>query len=160
MEFRLPIKLDFRTDYTLVRVSIFLVIPALLAAPLLEGALSWKSSVEAAGLGVARSGNPAAEFYSWQFFQPHYDHIWAAASLAAITWENGTFDNGETKSHRCRHVITYDQFLPGTKLHNATIPCIAVHSISWPTTPMPPSVRKPCASLNSCEHNGSSFSSS
>ncbi|KAK4653857.1 hypothetical protein QC762_511270 [Podospora pseudocomata] len=148
MEYRFPIKLGLRTDYNLIRISIFLVLPALIASPILEGALSWKSSSEAAGSATARSGNPEAQFYSWNFItsaegKVGHDLIWNAASLAGIAWENGTSastDLKETKSQKCRHVTTHDQFPAGTKLHNATIPCIVVHSISWPKKPMPQSV--------------------
>ncbi|KAK3985717.1 hypothetical protein QBC44DRAFT_311960 [Cladorrhinum sp. PSN332] len=155
MECRLPVKLDFRTDYNLVRISIFLVLPALLASPLLEGALGWTASSEAANSAVARSGNPAAQFYSWSFIasaagKPGPDDIWDAATLAGMAWENATSSGNSlgdpteqthATSRQCRYVITHDQFPTGTKIHNATIPCIIIHDISWPTGPMPSNVQ-------------------
>ncbi|KAK3321699.1 hypothetical protein B0H66DRAFT_618733 [Apodospora peruviana] len=150
MEFRLPIKLDWGFDYTLIRLSILIIIPALLASPVLNGALSWKSSAELAAHGVTRSGNPGAQFWNWNFLNSpraidawESDELWKAASMANIAWENGTRYNadGEQRQRQaCRHVVTHAQFQPGAKLYKATIPCIVVHSVSWPTEPMPDNV--------------------
>ncbi|KAK4172075.1 hypothetical protein QBC36DRAFT_294718 [Triangularia setosa] len=95
MEYRFPIKLGLRTDYDLIRISIFLILLALLASPVLEDALNWKSSLEAAGSAPARSGNPEAQIYSRNFISSAegkvgHDAIWNAASLADIELENGT----------------------------------------------------------------------
>ncbi|KAM7188896.1 hypothetical protein V8F33_010343 [Rhypophila sp. PSN 637] len=76
------------------------------------------------------------------------DVSWAAGWLAGITWDNITHE-GTKAVPTCRHVISHTQFPIGSKILNTIIPCITVHSISWPdpaatnTTPghIPPDIR-------------------
>ncbi|KAK4208189.1 hypothetical protein QBC37DRAFT_453706 [Rhypophila decipiens] len=157
MDRRLPVKLDRRVDYTLIRISLLLVFPVIFAPPLLQGSLSWKSSSEAAGLSHVGSGNPGAVFWRWNWpvardpadtVSNDMDVSWAAGWLAGITWDNITHE-GTKAVPTCRHVISHTQFPIGSRIFNTIIPCITVHSISWPdpaatnTTPghIPPDIR-------------------
>jgi len=141
MDHQLPVYLGTRRDFTLVQIATLLVIPAFIAAPLLQGALDWRSSSEATGLTTLKSGNPAASFWGWNYLDGNArdadEENWGAASLAGITWDSHSQSSSSGKQ-TCRHVISHTQFPPGSKLLNAMIPCIIIHSISIPTTPVPP----------------------
>jgi hypothetical protein len=125
-----------------VRLSLILVVPALLAAPLIEGSVDWQSSFELGTPTAANSANPIVQFWRWTWPSSggmlDRQEITEAASLAGLAWENATSPTDNTPGRKpCRHVVNQSQFLSGSKLHNATIPCIAIHSITWPSTPMP-----------------------
>lgn len=141
MDHQLPLFLGRRRDITLVQISALLVIPAFIASPLLQGALDWKSSSETTSSTILKSGNPSAVFWSWHYLDGNArdadEENWGAASTAGITWDEHS-TSSESGAQTCRHVISHTQFLPGSKIYNATIPCIIIHSITFPTTPMPP----------------------
>ena len=125
-----------------VRLSLALVVPALLAAPLIEGSVDWQSSFELGTPTTANSANPVVQFWRWTWPSSggmlDRQEITEAASLAGLAWENATSPTDNTPGRKpCRHVVNQSQFLSGSKLHNATVPSIVIHSITWPSTPMP-----------------------
>ncbi|KAK0631536.1 hypothetical protein B0T14DRAFT_559324 [Immersiella caudata] len=142
MDHQLPLFLGTRRDFTLVQISTLLIIPAFIASPLLQGALDWRSSSEATGFTILKSRNPAAEFWGWSYLDGNArdadEENWGAASLAGITWDGLSESTDTSDKQTCRHVISHAQFLPGSKLFGGTFPCIIVHSISFPSAPVPP----------------------
>lgn len=137
MDRRLPIKLDSRVDYTLIRISLFLIFPVLFAHPLLQGSLSWKSSSEAAGYTHIESKSPGANLWNWRWeprqgCRNHPVINIGTGWLAGLAWENMTANQRRDIIPTCRHVMTHNQFPVGSKIFHAIIPCITIHSISWP----------------------------
>lgn len=135
---RFPIKLDGRLDYTLIRISLFLIFPVLFATPLLQGSLSWKSSTEAAGYSHVESRTPGSTLWAWGWPAvlvsgdgSPVDDL-GTGWLAGLTWDNITASHGGDTTQTCRHVMTHAQFPVGSKIFNAIIPCIIIHDIFWP----------------------------
>src|SRR3954454_11096652 len=65
--------------------------------------------------------------------------------LAGTAWQtnvNGT-RNGTFTTPRCRHVVNNNGLSANTTLLNVTMPCLIIHSITWPTaatSDIPPAV--------------------
>jgi hypothetical protein len=134
LDYRLPRKLGSTREYNRIQIILLMLFPALLSSPILQGALDWKSSSEAAGQGMVATRNPSAIFWDWNFAVRGgglTEGKWEAASLGSIIWDNTT--SGDT-NQPCRHFLAGSQFREGSRLINATLPCIAVHSVTWPIT--------------------------
>ncbi|ORY08042.1 hypothetical protein BCR34DRAFT_489018 [Clohesyomyces aquaticus] len=127
-----------------VALALLPIIPQLISAPLLEGSLDWKSSQEFGAKASAASANPTANFARWRYYaggeQSSSPDIKIAAGLAGTAWQNATAPDSPSRSKRCRHVVNNNRFPVGSALHNATVPCIVIHSVSWPDSPAPNSI--------------------
>jgi hypothetical protein len=106
------------------------------------------------------SGSPTSNFGLWGYWQVNNNvgervgAVRKAAGLAETAWQtnvNGT-GNGTATTPRCRHVVNEDGLSANTTLLNVTMPCLIIHSITWPTaatSDIPPAVTN--IAKNSCQ---------
>ena len=123
-----------------IALLVFIAIrPQAVIGPIFEGALDWTSSIELGdSTKQVASGNPDANFPSWRWYQSgttSRGDVRQAAGMGSLAWENSS--TSDTTSRRCRHVINNTKFPLGSILYNATIPCITIDSVSWPTSYTP-----------------------
>jgi hypothetical protein len=133
-----------RLPRVLIAVALLPIIPQLFSAPLLEGSLNWQFSFEFGANQYVASRYPTSNFPQWRYYSTAstipYTDVNIAAGLAGVAWDSSLAKGGTPINKRCRHVVNDNQFPNGSTLHMATIPCIVVHSITWPTSPMPSKV--------------------
>ncbi|KAE8446960.1 hypothetical protein EG329_011442 [Mollisiaceae sp. DMI_Dod_QoI] len=122
-----------------VALALVLIFLRMFSAPVFEGSLDWNSSSELEGTAWIASGNPTEDFSLWRYISTNLGSaaVSQAAGMASLAWENGTATDETQVKRRCRHVLNDDQLPLGSTVHNATIPCIVIHDISWPTGPAP-----------------------
>jgi hypothetical protein len=152
LSFQIPPQIFPRNRFGVATILLLLgVIPQAFIAPLLSGAVNWNATFEN-GIAInVTSGSPTSNFGLWGYFKAgnnvgeRVGAVRKAAGLAATAWAtdvNGT-RNGTETTPRCRHVVNDDGLSANTTLLNVTMPCLVVHSITWPTTAtsdIPPAV--------------------
>ncbi|XTI86394.1 hypothetical protein V2W45_1341297 [Cenococcum geophilum] len=129
----------------LVLLLLFLVIPQQLIAPLITGAVNWSPSFEfSQTLWSTQAGNPKANPTSWFWY--YYQSVDRRASIRrAAAMTTMAWDGSATDRVHSRHVMND---VPGVSipinstLYNAVVPCIRIHSITFPTSPPPERVLK------------------
>lgn len=127
------------TTWLLV-LLLLLVVPQQLSSPLLSGAVGWGASFELGPVKEVASRNPIANAELWYWYG-----VWnvdkraalrRAAAFASLAWA------GLTPDHRhCRHLMNEDQLPINSSIFNVVIPCIQIHSITWPEGPPSQEVR-------------------
>lgn len=126
----------------IVMIILLANFPQAYIAPLLEGSVNWGAAFEEVGEVTVASGNPAADYNLWGWYgvklQDRKAAVRRAAGMANLAWAttNGSADS-EAPQKRCRHVINNDQLPVNSRLANVTMPCIIIHSITWPAGPEP-----------------------
>jgi hypothetical protein len=127
----------------LVSILLLLVIPQQLISPLLSGALDWGYGSELQPDAIqVQSGDPAVTPLNWYWY---FYNKWVrraavrrAAAYASIAWDNSTLDRGN-----CRHIMNdlseiadpkHGSAVNSTAM-NVVMPCLQIHSISFPSTP-------------------------
>lgn len=126
----------------LVMIILLANFPQMYIAPVLEGSVNWSAAFEEVGEKVVASGNPAANFNLWGWYggklQDRQAAVRRAAGMANLAWSttNGSTSSGDARK-RCRHVVNDDQLPLNSGLANVHMPCIVVHSITWPTGSVP-----------------------
>ena len=153
LSFKIPPQIFPRADRFGVAIILLLlgIIPQTFIAPLLSGAVNWNSTFEDGMSLNVTSGSPTSNFGLWGYFKAgnnvgeRVGAIRKAAGLAATAWAtdvNGT-RNGTETTPRCRHVVNDNGLSANTTLLDVTMPCLIIHTITWPTTAtsdIPPAV--------------------
>ncbi|KAF8532826.1 hypothetical protein BDD12DRAFT_950237 [Trichophaea hybrida] len=113
----------------LVTTILLLMLPSALTAPLLSGAVGWRSIQIQVDAGTANTTIPVSEKDQWYWYQMQ-DKVRAkftnrAAGLAGLTWANIEHDNPSG----CRHVVQTQPV--NSTVEDIVLPCIDFHEISW-----------------------------
>lgn len=125
----------------LVAVLLLLVIPQQFSGPILSGAVDWSPSFEY-GRGTVevpygdRAANPTMWFWYYYSANDRRVDVRRATALATLAWGESATDKGH-----CRHVLGSDAgtiLSVNSSLSNILVPCIQIHSITFPTS-LPPS---------------------
>ncbi|KAG4439472.1 hypothetical protein IFR05_005051 [Cadophora sp. M221] len=126
----------------LVMIILLANFPQMYIAPLLEGSVNWATTFEEVSESMVESANPAANFNLWGWYgsklQDRQGAVRRAAGMANLAWgsTNGSADTRDAQK-RCRHVVNDNQLPLNSGLANVNMPCIVVHSITWPTGSVP-----------------------
>ena len=152
LSFKIPPQIFPRDRFGVAIILLLLgIIPQTFIAPLLSGAINWNATFEDGMSLNVTSGSPTSNFGLWGYFKAgnnvgeRVGAIRKAAGLAATAWAtdvNGT-RNGTETTPRCRHVVNDNGLSANTTLLDVTMPCLIIHSITWPTTAtsdIPPAV--------------------
>ena len=152
LSFKIPPQI-FPRDRSGVAIILLLlgIIPQVFIAPLLSGSVNWNAAFENGVPINVTSGSPTSNFGLWGYWQvsnnvnERVGAVRRAAGLAGSAWAtdiNGT-RNGTATTPRCRHVMNDVGLSANTTLLNVTMPCLIIHSITWPTvatSDIPPAV--------------------
>jgi len=122
-----------------VALLLLLVVPQQFISPIITGSVGWKPGFEYnPTLAHVQAGNPDSRPTDWDWY--YYATRWRrsfvrrAAAFASITW--GETIPAPDRSH-CRHITTNGIGITvNSTLLNATMPCIHIHSITFPSTPV------------------------
>jgi hypothetical protein len=111
---------------------VFLAVPQLFIAPLLSAAVGWGDSFEYNPTLVrVKSGDIAArpEGWYWDYSSTRDRRAFVrrAAGYSSLAWGESNPDR-----NRCRHVMSHNSIPVNSTLENAVLPCIQVHSITFP----------------------------
>jgi hypothetical protein len=152
LSFKIPPQIFPRDKFGVAIILLLLgVIPQAFIAPLLSGSVNWNAAFEDGVPLNVTSGNPTSNFGLWGYWQvssnvnERVGAVRRAAGLAGSAWAtdiNGT-RNGTATTPRCRHVMNDVGLSANTTLLNVTMPCLIIHSITWPTvatSDIPPAV--------------------
>jgi hypothetical protein len=141
LSFKIPPKMIPRDRFGVAVLLVLVgVIPQAFIAPLLSGAVNWNAAFEDSLPTTVMSRNPTSNFKLWGYYQVgdnvdiRIGAIRRAAGLAGTAWAtdvNGT-RNGTDTTPRCRHVVNDDGLAANTSLLSVTMPCLIIHSITWP----------------------------
>jgi hypothetical protein len=122
-----------------VVLLLLLVIPQQFISPILTGAVDWNPALEYSTLSQVKSGKalPSAltswYYYSWgqeNNYNNRCSSVRVAAAFSSMVWGGTSPDR-----HHCRHKMNSGSTPVGSVLLNATIPCIQIHSITFPHAP-------------------------
>lgn len=127
----------------LVLLLLFLVIPQQFIAPLITGAVNWSPSFEfSQTLRSMQAGSPEANPTGWFWYyfgaSDRQASVRRAAAMATMAWDGSATDRAHS-----RHVMNgaQDVSIPiNSTLYNVIVPCIRIHSITFPTSPPPEKV--------------------
>lgn len=113
---------------------VFLVVTQQFITPLLSGAVGWGPSFEYGSLLNVSSTNPHADPSLWYWYGV-YDtdkntELMHAVGLASLVWGGTTADR-----RHCRHLMNDDLVSVNSTISDVMIPCIQIHSITWPSEP-------------------------
>lgn len=122
----------------LVVLLLFLVIPQQLISPLLSGAVDWSPSFDySTTLQSTAAGSPESNPLSWFWYYyitaDRRGSVRRAAGMTTLAWGVSAPDRQHS-----RHVLNDDpsRSIPiNSTLYNAVVPCIQIHSITFPTAP-------------------------
>ncbi|KAH8685409.1 hypothetical protein BGZ60DRAFT_466204 [Tricladium varicosporioides] len=127
----------------IVAVLLLLVIPQQFISPILSGAVDWSPSFEYGRSTVQvpnsdRNADPTMWF--WYYYSPNdrRANVRRATALATLAWGESAIDKGH-----CRHVLGADAgniLTVNSSISNVVMPCIQIHSITFPNTPAPKDV--------------------
>ena len=122
-----------------VAVVLLFVFPQQFIAPLLSGSVDWEIGSENGTPVAVASGVEGARASDWYWYQQQIvtrqQHIYLAAGFAGTAWTNieGIQDGVSSQGRRtCRHLMPNRPLPINSTLHDATIPCIEIHDITWP----------------------------
>lgn len=120
-----------------VIVLLLLVVPQQFISPLLSGAVDWDVGSEYnPTLAQTQAGYPGVDplFWFWYYFssETRRAYVRRAAAFASIVWDGAASDRGH-----CRHLVNDDGFPVNSTVLDAVVPCIQIHSITFPSTPPP-----------------------
>ncbi|KAI8717101.1 hypothetical protein NCS52_00784600 [Fusarium sp. LHS14.1] len=112
---------------------LLLVIPQPLIGPLISGAVDWDVGFQySSDLAQAQAGCPGASplLWFWYYYssEDRRSYVRRAAAYASIAWDGTTIDKGH-----CRHIMNDDGFPVNSSIRDATIPCLRINSIAFPT---------------------------
>lgn len=124
----------------LVLLLLLLVLPQQLIAPLITGAVNWSPSFEFSQiLRSTQAGSPEANPTAWFWYYfatvDRRASVRRAAAMTTIAWDGSATDRVHP-----RHVMND---VPGltipinSTLFNVVLPCVQIHSITFPTAPPP-----------------------
>jgi hypothetical protein len=113
---------------------LLLVLPQPFISPLLSGAVGWGPSFEYGPLIKVDATNPFADAGLWYWYGVYLTDTRAAlrraAGSASLAWAGTTPDR-----RHCRHVMNDNGIPVNSTVYDAVIPCIQIHSITWPQEP-------------------------
>ncbi|RSM19121.1 hypothetical protein CDV31_002042 [Fusarium ambrosium] len=112
---------------------LLLVVPQPLIGPLISGAVDWDVGFKySADLDQTQAGYPGASplLWFWYYYssEDRRSYVRRAAAYASIAWDGTAIDEGH-----CRHIMNDDGFPVNSSVLDATIPCLQIHSIKFPT---------------------------
>lgn len=126
-----------------VLLLLLLVIPQQLIAPLITGAVDWSPSFEfSRTLRSTQSGSPEANplGWFWYYYQTadRRASVRRAAAMSTMAWDGSAADRAYI-----RHVmndVPHVTIPINSTLYNVVMPCIRIHSITFPTDPPPENI--------------------
>ncbi|KAJ4186811.1 hypothetical protein NW755_007543 [Fusarium falciforme] len=112
---------------------LLLVVPQPLIGPLISGAVDWDVGFRySADLEQTQAGYPGASplLWFWYYYssEDRRSYVRRAAAYASIARDGTTIDKGH-----CRHIMNDDGFPVNSSILDATIPCLRINSITFPT---------------------------
>ena len=144
MTWRLPPWFMWRFKYPKDKIGwatatvLLLVFPQAFIAPLLSGAINWKTSSAPGSEVPVASANPNADFGLWYWYlaqgTSRKSALRQAAGAVTHAWADTTQvnnDGTDRSGNGCRHIVNDDGLAVNSTLHNAIIPCIKIHDIVW-----------------------------
>lgn len=112
------------------------MLPSMIVAPVLSGAVDWRSQDMIVSNKTVRYDNAMARRDDqWYWFLNHLNNrkIFAkrAAGFSIVAWTDP-----DATDKTCRHVMANSASMPlNSEVENATIPCLVVHGIDWDKAP-------------------------
>jgi hypothetical protein len=120
----------------LVGLLLLLVVPQQLISPLLSGAVDWSAAFEGnTTVAHVKCGDlTATSSLLWYWYANSANDrrcsVRRVAAFASQAWDGTSPDR-----RHCRHNINSDSIPLNSRLLNATVPCIQIHSITFPDIP-------------------------
>jgi len=116
----------------LVKIILLLMLPSTFVAPLLSGAIDWRSVSVLVDAGLVDITLQAPDPDNWSWYQFNVDVreklADRATGISALAWSSIEHND----ANGCRHVVPINPNLPvNSVVENATVPCINVHNITW-----------------------------
>jgi hypothetical protein len=138
MSYYLPPLPQQRAGY-LVFLLLLFVLPQMFISPLLSGSVNWSPAFEnSTDLRHVQSVSPGSSLSKetawWNYHHGGIGERRAAvrrgAALGSIAWIGSPPDR-----HHCRHIMNDDDIPINSTILNLVMPCVRIHSITFPDAP-------------------------